>query len=879
MVGETLSHYRVIRSVGGGGMGEVYEAEDLRLGRHVALKVVSASYKQSPTAYQRLEREARAASSLNHPHICTIYDFFEHDGQPVIAMELLEGRSLADLMRVGHLDNTTVLRVAEQAADGLDAAHRAGVVHRDITPGNIFVTNAGDVKILDFGLAKCGPDVDCADPGLVATREAAGADVLTQQGQLVGTIAYMSPEQVRGEALDARTDLFSYGSVLYEMVTGRRAFEGRTSAMIFEAILHATPAPLHESEGRRPPGLQPIIEKALEKDRKLRYQSAADVKADLMRLERTAASAAGSRPSLLARRRRAVMAVGVFGAAVLAVALWAWVLPDRRMPAGVLKPVTSSVGVETDPAFSPDGGTLAYSSNEGGNLDIWLVDAAVGTPPQRWTTAPSAEEHASWFPDGRSLAFQSDRGGKPGIWRAPRLRSDFATPIVEDGRTPAVSPDGKRIAFTTYTGGQYLRVAVVEVADPSRVTFLTGEGDGRWHHQRPAWSPLGDWIGYQAMDGIWVVPSRGGKARRINKSAMAAIAPTWSSNGRSIYYSLLSNGQFVLWRMPLTGENAERVTTSTEFQQAPSVSDDGRLLAFSTKREARHLLFLNLETRLESIVESSSRDDWYPALAPDRSAVFFVSNRWGRTAGIWKQALSGDTPTGDAQPVVTHGGDAASIEVSPDGRWLVYCLMDGQAREVWVAPAEPGRGAAIRVSDAGVNAIHPTWRPDSRAVAFIVEKPPSQQVWTRRVDGGRPQAPAEQVTKAPVYYRFPAWIDADHLAVVMESGEVAMLDLTGRVPPRQVTHGVDALRIRVNRERRMLLVAGWWGSVPRQYELRGLTMEGTLLPLASFASFVFGREAPSAFFDLPRDGRLLAATRVSSSGDLWILESQDRRRY
>jgi eukaryotic-like serine/threonine-protein kinase len=886
MVGETLSHYRVIRSVGRGGMGEVYEAEDLRLGRHVALKVVSASFKQSPNAYQRLEREARAASSLNHPHICTIYDLFEHDGQPVIVMELLEGRSLAELMRAGTIGPATVLRVAEQLADGLEAAHRAGVIHRDVTPANIFVTTQGDVKILDFGLAKLGAGCDQGDHSDSVTHAADGAR-LTVLGQVVGTTAYMSPEQVRGDALDARTDLFSCGAVLYEMATGREAFEGRTPPMVCDAILHSTPTPVHRTNGELPTGLQAIIEKALEKDRDLRYQSAADLKADLLRLER----GGGSVTSLVSRRPirwAGVIGTGVLAGLVLVLAIWEWTGPNGGIPIGVLKSVTSSAGVETDPAFSPDGETLAYSLDDGTNADIWLVDSAGGPPPARWTTALSSEQHPSWFPDGRSLAFQSDRNGIPAVWRAPRLGGDTATLVVEDAQTPSVSPDGLQVAFTRRNGGPFLRVAVVDVADPSRVTFLTADGDGMWNHERPAWSPApGDWISYQATDGIWVVPARGGKARRLNTQAMAATAPAWSSDGRFVYYSLLSSGQFTLWRMPLSGGTAERVTASTEFQRAPSVSADGRLLAFSTERPARHLRFVNTETRAESLAESSSRDDWYPALAPDRHAVYFVSNRWG-TAGVWMQRLSGDAPSGDAQLVVSApAADAASLEVSPsDGRWLVYCLMTGEQREIWVAPTEPGRGSAVRVSEAGVRAIHPTWSPDGHAVAFIVQRDGSgtqgnQQVWMRHVRGGRPDGPAVPVTKSRFSHRWPAWIEPNRIAVVVsepldDRGEAAIVDPTGRMPMRRLTTGVDAVRVRWDRARRMLLVSGSWGSIPKQFEVHALAIDGTPLP---FAPIPLGRDPLSGFFDLSEDGRLLVTTRVTGSGDLWVLESQDRRRY
>ena len=704
LVGKRVTHYRVLEVLGGGGMGLVYKAEDLKLGRRVALKFLPEELVADPLALERFRREARAASVPDHPNICTIYEVGEYESAPFIAMQLLQGQTLSERIEsLGHtpMPLDELLTMAIQITEGLGAAHQLGIIHRDIKPANIFLTNRGEAKILDFGLAKLSDTEDHAERSVVSLPviKAADSDLsLTRTGAAIGTASYMSPEQVRGEKLDGRTDLFSIGLVLYEAATSRRPFARASAAEVHDAVLHATPVPVRSLNPALPREFELLIERALRKDRASRYQSAAELRADL---ERVHAQVSSSRPRVTKSRSIRFSGPLPYVAGVLLIVLLAVrALQISRRTSSVaelrLTQLTwnSSELPVRSAKLSPDGKYLAYSDLNGIHIKN-LSSNETRTVPEPDSIHDSRVDWSviSWFPDGTRFIAEIAPFGEGcagcdhfSTWMVSILGGPPRM-IHDRSAAESISPDGRLIAFTSVLGSPGGReVWLMDAAgDQSKKLFATDQQSwmryARWSSdgQRLAYVHVHETPGRNST--LESRPLHGGDPVVIIPNANAVHDFIWASDG-SIIYGLeeRAGNACNYWKLKVNSETGQpegqphRITNWAGFcLDATSATADGKRLAFTEVANRGSIYVAEMQNGAAGItspVRLSLMDapnrlfGW----TKDSKCVLFSSAR-GHTFGLYKQALGSDV----ADAILSSGGSPSSeASISPDGKWLLY---------------------------------------------------------------------------------------------------------------------------------------------------------------------------------------------------------------
>jgi len=800
LIGRTISHYRILEKLGGGGMGVVYKAEDTRLHRFVALKFLPEGIAKDAHALARFQREAEAASALNHPNICTIHDIGEENGTAFIAMEYLEGKTLKHIIAGCPMALGSLLDVAIGVAEGLNAAHSKGIVHRDIKPANIFVTESGYAKILDFGLAKLELIKGASDNGETLGTQDVDPDHLTSPGTVVGTVAYMSPEQVRGKELDARTDLFSLGAVLYEMCTRTLPFRGDTSALVFNVILERASVAPARLNPDLPPKLGEIINKCLEKDRNLRYQHASDIRTDLQRLKRDTESsrvtAVGAAVSPVGQKRNLWLGVGALLVALAGISWGAYYwLATRIVPfqqTQIMQLTTN--GKVTIAAISPDGRYVAYVTDEAGlqgRETLWVRQVGTGSDVQIVPPADVGYGGLIFSRDG-DFVYVTQSESKDRflgvLYKIPVLGGTKKRLIVNVKMFPfwvnpvTLSPDGKRVAFLRASKARHETALMVANEDGSPEKQLAVRKQPNGFGGPVAWSPNGKTIAVVATedgadDSLVEVPVQGGAQRSLTPKRWPSVVDlAWVPDGRGLVADTQarSGGQTQIVYVSYANGDVRRITSDLNLYIGVSVTADSRVVA-TVQWEQLDDAWVAPMAALDSAKPITSHGSISgPTWSPDGRIVYSST----ADGNIWMMGSDGSNPkqlTSNAGgknfsflPRVSPDGhyivflslgaggfhiwrmdsdgnnpkqltDSAEVgfDISPDGKWVVWGNKFGTEKGVWKVPMEGGN--PVRLSDA--EADHPIISPDGKTIAYSYEDPsahPPEGVAIMAFEGGPP---------------------------------------------------------------------------------------------------------------------------------------------
>jgi serine/threonine protein kinase len=741
--GTKLGPYEIQSPLGAGGMGEVYRAKDPRLGREVAIKVLPASFSQDADRLRRFEQEAKAAGVLNHPNITAVYDIGQHDGAPYVVQELLEGETLRAGLAGGRFSSRRAIDYSLQIANGLAAAHEKGIVHRDLKPENLFVTKDGRVKILDFGLAKLTHQEEGGQATNLPTASAG-----TEPGVVMGTLGYMSPEQVKGKSADARSDIFSFGAVLYEMLSGRRAFHGESAAETISAILREEPPDLSVTNQSISPGLERIVRHSIEKNPEQRFHSAHDVAFAIESLATDSAArpaAPGVAPSRFVKRRALFLASA---AALLLVSFFAGRLSRRppQRPSLLFERLTSEPGVERSPALSPDGESVAYVKTVAGRSHVLVQRVGSDKPIDLSTDSPASDSDPVFSPDGALIAFRSERDGGGLFVMGPLGES--VRRVTDSGFGPDFTPDGKEIVYAeeaaTSPRSRYMRshIWAVELATGKKRLLFGPDAI------EPSVSPHGLRVAFWGLKGetaqrdVYTVPlaglREGDKPVPVTNDPAVDFSPFWSADGVFLYFGSDRGGSLNLWRVPIDEASGQTrgapepvtlpVTWAGVFPGAFRGSRGGKRIAFTAPAELRTIEKLVLEPRslvatgTPSVLRRSSEPFVSLSISPDGSTLAtytigrvedlcLISSDGLRLRRLTHDAFRNREPTftADGKRIVFYsdrGGDYAAYSIAVDGSDVRPLTPKGSPFFTYPHVSPDGRFLAITSSDDKV-AVYP----------------------------------------------------------------------------------------------------------------------------------------------------------------------------